>query len=179
MLSVRYPDGSNPLDTDTTPANGIPDWADAIKETPTAPDHYHFTRQLPDDLDGDGMPDEWEHEYGRWKFATNGLQLRFDDAAEDADDDGLSNLFEYLIGTSPLAGDSDGNNVTDDNEDFDGDGLTNAQEMTLGTSALTRDTDGDGVSDGQEVMEGTDALNAASNAAALTGLRVFTPVSTL
>jgi hypothetical protein len=179
MLSVRYPDGSNPPDTDVSPANGIPDWADAIKETPTAPDHYHFTRQLPGDLDGDGMPDEWEHEYGRWKFATNGLQLRFEDAAEDADDDGLSNLFEYLIGTSPLAGDSDGNNVTDDNEDFDGDGLTNAQEMTLGTSALTRDTDGDGVSDGQEVMEGTDALNAASNAAALTGLRVFTPVSTL
>jgi hypothetical protein len=177
MLSVRYPDGSNPAPDDVTPANGIPDWADAIKNTPTAPDLYHFTRQAAGDLDGDGLPDAWEHEFGRWKFATNGLQLRFDDAAEDADGDGLSNLFEYLIGTSPLAGDSDGNNVTDDNEDFDDDGLTNAQEMALGTSGIKTDSDGDGTSDAQELAEGTDPTAAASNATALLGLRVFTPIT--
>jgi hypothetical protein len=175
MLSVRYPDGSTPPDTDTSPANGISDWVDALNATPTAPDHYHFTRQAADDLDGDGMPDAWEHEFGRWKFPTNGLQLRFDDAAEDADEDGLSNVFEYLIGTSPLAGDSDGNNVSDDDEDFDGDGLTNAQEMALGTNAHDEDSndngihdnnedfDGDGLTNAQEIALGTSGLNADSD----------------
>lgn len=178
MLSVHYPDGSTPPADDTTPPNGIPDWADAVKEQPTAPDYYHFTRLAADDLDDDGMPDAWEHQYGRWKFATNGLQIRFDDAEGDADSDGLPNLFEYLLGTSPLAGDTDGNNVSDANEDSDGDGLTNAQELALGTSAVNADTDGDGVSDGVEMTEGTDPKDASSNSLTLVALRFISPVET-
>jgi hypothetical protein len=174
MLSVRYPDGSTPPDTDTSPANGIPDWADALKATPTAPDHYHFTRQAAGDLDGDGMPDAWEHEYGRWKFTTNGLQLRFDDAAEDTDEDGLSNVFEYLIGTSPLAGDSDGNNVSDDDEDFDGDGLTNAQEMALGTNAHDEDSNDNGIHDNNEDFDGDGLTNAQEIALGTSGIQADT-----
>lgn len=176
MLSVRYPDGSTPPADDTTPSNGIPDWADAIKEQPTAPDYYHFTRLAADDLDDDGMPDAWEHQYGRWKFATNGLQIRFDDAEGDADSDGLPNLFEYMIGTSPLAGDTDDNSVSDANEDSDGDGLSNLAEWQAGTNPKLRDSDGDGISDDQEVAEGTDPTSAASNSMTLLGLRVFSPL---
>ncbi len=176
MLSVRYPDGSNPAPDDVTPQNGIPDWADAIKETPTAPDYHHFTRQLPGDLDGDGMPDAWEHEFGRWKFTTNGLQPRHDDAGGDADEDGLTNLSEYILGTNPLAGDSDDNGTNDKDEDFDADGLTNGQEIALGTNPLIADTDGDGVSDGQEVAEGTDPNDATSNSTTLLSLYFVTPL---
>lgn len=182
MLNVRYPDGSSPPVDDVAPANEIPDWADAVVATPSAPDFYHFTRVPtsipgePADLDGDGMPDAWEHQYGRWKFQVNGLQLRFDDAEDDADEDGLTNLFEYGIGTSPLAGDSDGDAVEDEDEDFDGDGLTNAQEINLGTNAANSDSDGDGDSDGQEVAAGTDPKDGNSSLSSLVGLRVFTPL---
>jgi hypothetical protein len=114
MLSVRYSDGSNPQADDNTPANGIPDWADAVKASPTAPDYAHFTRQLATDLDGDGMPDAWEHKYGAWKYTTGGLNLRdARDALKDPDHDGLNNLTEYRFGSDPLAGDSLGDGVLD------------------------------------------------------------------
>jgi hypothetical protein len=46
------------------------------------------------DTDGDGMPDDWEMQYG---FAKNNPA----DAAQDADEDSLTNLEEYLSGTHP------------------------------------------------------------------------------
>ncbi|MEK6856779.1 MAG: lytic transglycosylase domain-containing protein, partial [Nanoarchaeota archaeon] len=46
------------------------------------------------DIDGDGMPNEWESEMG---FNPNDLK----DAAGDYDGDGLSNLREYTLGTNP------------------------------------------------------------------------------
>jgi hypothetical protein len=45
------------------------------------------------DLDGDGMPDEWE--------LGNGLNPAVADATGDLDADGLSNLQEYIAGTNP------------------------------------------------------------------------------
>lgn len=45
------------------------------------------------DLDSDGMPDEWERQYG--------LNALVDDADADADGDGWSNLEEYLKETIP------------------------------------------------------------------------------
>lgn len=177
MESVRYPEGGAPT-TDDAPSNGIPDWIDLVLATPSAPDYFHFTRSSPGDLDGDALPDAWEHRYGRWRYHTGvqGLQIRVNDAEEDNDGDGLNNLLEYQIGTVPIAGDSDGDGVLDGNEDTDGDGLTNAQEILLGTLAGTWDTDGDGISDGQEVEDGTDPLDSNSNSDLFIGLRFTSPV---
>ena len=47
------------------------------------------------DTDKDGMPDDWETQYG---FNPNDPS----DAAQDADHDGVSNLDEYKAGTNPI-----------------------------------------------------------------------------
>jgi len=48
-----------------------------------------------EDMDNDGMPDQWEHRYGfNLKNAS--------DAKQDSDHDGLTNLEEYKAGTDPL-----------------------------------------------------------------------------
>ncbi len=167
MIAVRYSDENTLPPTDDVDGNSIPDWADAVLATPTAPDYYHFTRSSPTDLDGDALPDTWEHLYGRWKYNLNGLQLRKADADEDADNDTLTNLTEFNLGTNPLAGDSDENEVGDADEDLDGDGLTNAQEQTLGTNGLAADSDGDGLSDSLELRLGLDPLSMYSGGGAL------------
>jgi hypothetical protein len=46
------------------------------------------------DSDNDGIPDEWEAQYG---FQNNNPN----DALEDSDGDGLSNLQEFIAGTNP------------------------------------------------------------------------------
>ncbi|HEY0548480.1 MAG TPA: hypothetical protein VGF13_02695, partial [Verrucomicrobiae bacterium] len=45
------------------------------------------------DIDGDGMPDDWE--------TLHGLNVGVNDSADDADNDGMTNLAEYLAGTDP------------------------------------------------------------------------------
>lgn len=89
------------------------------------------------DLDGDGMPDDYETE--------NGLNPNDPiDAMEDQDGDGLSALGEYLAGTDV--------NVAD----TDGDGIEDGEELVAGddgyvSDPLLVDTDGDGLSDLIEV----------------------------
>lgn len=161
MLAVRYPNRDDAPEDDLD-VNGIPDWQDELlNDGPTAPDYWHFSRVLLGDLDGDGMPDVWEHSFGLWKHPANGLLLRKDDAHLDNDGDGLTNFQEYLLGTSPLAGDSNENGIGDGDEDLDNDGLSNAEEFVLGTNPQLADTDGDGVNDGQEIEDGTDPTDSA------------------
>jgi hypothetical protein len=136
------------------------------------------------DADGDGMPDVWEHRYyldlrhaaDAGTLAAQGVAPTL---AQDPDTDTLCNLQEFMLQTHPRIADSDHNGVSDPEEDFDEDGLSNAEEFAHGTNAFVWDSDGDGVSDRQEIAEGTDPLDAASNAASLLGLRVFTPINSL
>ncbi len=134
--------------------------------------------ELPEDADGDGMPDSWEAQHG------------VDDPAGDPDGDGLSNLQEYQRGTNPNLADTDGDGLNDRIEtgtgvwvsatdtgthplrpDTDHDGLPDGVETNTGTfvdathtgtNPLLRDTDGDGSGDGAEVASGSNPTQASS-----------------
>lgn len=114
MLSVHYPDSYPSTNNDTSPSNGIPDWADALRSSPSAPDFAHFARESATDLDGDGMSDAWEYQYGVWKYSYGGIDLRdARDAIQDPDQDGLTNLTEFRFGSDPLVPDSNHDSVSD------------------------------------------------------------------
>ena len=116
------------------------------------------------DLDGDGLPDDYE--------SANGLNPNDPvDAFEDQDGDGLSALQEFNAGTNPRVADTDG------------DGIDDGEELTAGvdgfiTNPLLADSDGDGLSDGVEVAVGSDPNDADDTdiEAALVSL-VSTPAS--
>ncbi len=57
-----------------------------------------LSAQPPQDSDADGMPDEWERQYG----STAGLSLQ---SAQDLDGDGYTNIEEYLNLTDPTVKD--------------------------------------------------------------------------
>jgi len=57
------------------------------------------------DGDADGMPDNWEDQYG--------LNTSTDDSGQDLDNDGLSNLDEYQNGTNPTISDTDSDDLPD------------------------------------------------------------------
>jgi glucose/arabinose dehydrogenase len=62
----------------------------------------------PNDIDNDGMPDDWE--------LANELTVGTDDSLLDADGDGLANIAEHTRGTDPQDEDSDGDNFSDGDE---------------------------------------------------------------
>ena len=119
----------------------------------------------PFDLDGDGMPNDWETTYGLNPNDPN-------DAGLDGDLDGLTNLEEFQGGTIPTDDDTDDDDLNDGDEvnvhgtdpvlpDTDGDLLTDGEEAGaggLGTDPLNVDSDDDGIDDGVEVDESTDPL---------------------
>jgi len=141
------------------------------------------------DLDGDGMDDAWETEYGvstpGADSDTDGLtdleefQHRTDPWETDTDGDGLDDAAEVNTHlTDPLLEDSDGDGMRDDWEitygldataddaaaDSDGDGLGNALEFELGTDPEAVDSDGDTLSDADEYdVYGTDPTSTDSD----------------
>jgi hypothetical protein len=155
MEAMLYPGESAP--TADTDADGIADWM----ETALVGTSPRFTRVAVGDLDGDGMPDLWEHQYGRWKYPTLGLSVRHHDAAADADHDLLTNLQEHQYQSHPLINDTDGNGTLDGYEDADGDGVHLVGELLLGTDPFNPDSDGDGISDGDEDSDGDGISNPA------------------
>ncbi len=118
------------------------------------------------DLDGDGLPDDWE-------------LLHFGDLDEtgagDADGDGLTNGEEYEQETDPLDSDTDDDGLDDGDEvqvhrtdpllsDTDGDGLGDQAEIDPhGTDPLSADTDGDDLPDAWELDVGLEPTNAVGD----------------
>lgn len=155
MEQVIYGTGNAPSAVDAN-ANNIPDWADAA----LGGSNPFFNRPAANDIDGDGLPNHWEHKHGLWKYPANGLQMRYADATSDPDDDGVLNLYEYRLGTHPLIQDTDSDGKLDGVLDSDGDGLIDLIEAQDGTDPHNQDTDGDGWYDDEERrMQGGNALD--------------------
>jgi FG-GAP-like repeat/Bacterial Ig domain/Bacterial TSP3 repeat/NHL repeat/Regulator of chromosome condensation (RCC1) repeat len=117
---------------------------------------------VPNDRDGDGLPNIFEAVYG------------VSDPAADDDGDGLSNRAEFDAQTSPKSADTDGDGIPDGAEvntyhtdplaaDTDRDGISDADEINVyGTNPLASDSDGDGLPDQWEVTHGFDPTMADS-----------------
>ncbi len=106
------------------------------------------------DEDADGLPNDWELEFGLDPIDATGDN----GAVGDPDGDGTNNLDEFENGTSPISDDTDGDGLTDRQEDRDGDGVVDAGE----TNPLSADTDADGFNDGAEWFSGSDPLDPSS-----------------
>ncbi|MDH5692026.1 MAG: LamG domain-containing protein, partial [Gammaproteobacteria bacterium] len=127
------------VDTD---GDGVPDDLDAFPLDPLEwadNDGDGIGDNADTDDDNDGMPDEWEIQYG---FDP----LNAADALLDADGDGVSNLDEYLGGTNPLPVDTDGDGVPDSQDAFPLDPLEWA------------DNDGDGIGDNADPDDDNDLM---------------------
>ncbi|RYD18283.1 MAG: hypothetical protein EOP88_23125, partial [Verrucomicrobiaceae bacterium] len=128
---------------------------------------------LPNDHDGDGLPDHWEQQIVDADGLDGIVSIADVLPGDDFDGDTLTNLQEYRINTNPVVAndpqDLDGDGlqdswettyfstifVHDGNDDPDGDGLTNEQEETLGLNPTvfndSNDTDHDGLPDDWEL----------------------------
>lgn len=109
---------------------------------------------LPEDSDGDGMPDAWE--------IAHGLDPAVNDANQDKDNDGLTNIEEYRRSTNPNNPDTDGDGLLDGVETNTG---VFVSPTNTGTDPLNPDTDSDGLPDGVETNTGVfvDATNTGTN----------------
>ena len=113
------------------------------------------------DVDGDGLPDDWERLYG--------LDPSVKDALADGDGDGMNNYAEFYLGTNPtIAPVLNGNGEEVDMRagiDSDGDDIPNTWEHVKGMDYLDpadaeMDFDRDGFSNLKEYQLGTDHRGA-------------------
>jgi len=189
----EYNRGTDPTNPDTD-GDGMPDgWEVAYGLNPKNPTDGTETLN-PDgtpaaDLDGDGLSNRAEYDFGSrpdristaldgfsdaWRQRWNLNPLAALDPGVDADEDGLTNGEEYTLGTNPNVKDSDGDGFEDGWEvangfdplyddritDSDEDGLLNTDELAAGTDPLNPDSDGDDLKDGDEIHTYlTDPLN--------------------
>lgn len=126
-----------------------------------------------DDVDNDGLPNEWEYDHGLNPHDSS-------DKATDPDLDGLTNEEEFAAQSHPQLKDSDGDGIEDMDEvrvyqtlpynsDSDDDGIDDLYELTV--SGLDpndpldaeADIDTDGMSNLEEYDFGTNPLDAESN----------------
>nr|MDO8111037.1 hypothetical protein [Candidatus Sigynarchaeota archaeon] len=149
--------------TGQTSSNPFPTTAGAYETTYNGGINA-FVAKVAQDIDCDGMPDDWE--------IAHGLNPQSNDAGGDLDADGFTNLQEYLHGTLPNDADTDDDGMTDGWEhqyglnplvddasgNPDNDGITNVEEFNHGTSPISNDTDGDGMADGWEIVNALDPL---------------------
>ncbi|MDG6225241.1 MAG: carboxypeptidase regulatory-like domain-containing protein [Candidatus Thermoplasmatota archaeon] len=90
-----YPDFWNPGKTEADSTTGL-----KLDAFPDDPNEWNDTDgdgigdNSDPDIDGDGMPNEWEGQYGLDPYDPS-------DAFGDLDGDGFTNLQEYLAGTNP------------------------------------------------------------------------------
>lgn len=115
-----------------------------------------------EDIDGDGIDDEWELRYG--------MDIRSSlDATLDADGDGFDALSEFRNGTDPLTldiHDNDGDGIADNvDPDDDNDGMPDTYEKTYPSwlnpleHDANEDPDGDGFTNLEEYEQETDPTN--------------------
>jgi len=146
-------------------AAGDPD-GDTLTNTE---EHDNLTDPNDRDTDDDGLPDNWEVQFGLMPTDATGN----DGAAGDPDDDGATNQQEFGQGTDPTNRDTDADDLPDGweiekgldpvsaatpngrNDDPDNDDRTNYEEYLSNTDPLvaeddTVDSDGDGLTDVQE-----------------------------
>ncbi len=88
------------------------------------------------DSDGDGLPDDWENQYGLDPNDPTGDN----GAAGDPDNDGLTNLEEYTNGTNPHDSDTDNDGLPDG---WEVDHNLDPNDPT-GNNGRAGDPDGDG-----------------------------------
>ncbi|MCX6807892.1 MAG: S-layer homology domain-containing protein, partial [Patescibacteria group bacterium] len=110
---------------------------------------------IDNDIDNDGMPDDWEALYTCLKPNQN-------DANNDPDQDGVTNIEEYQADTDPCA------NNSGNDSDSDNDGLPNWWEETYSCidqsadDALS-DPDNDNLANIEEFLMGTDPCVSDEN----------------
>lgn len=106
------------------------------------------------DLDGDGLTNSAEQEFGS------------NPEKADSDDDGLNDWHEKSLGTNPNKPDSDDDSINDLEEytnlsnpagsgdlDSDGDGLSDKQELGLKSNPYAEDTNQDGINDAEALKQ--------------------------